>query len=81
MASDVESERSPEARAVAEEALFRLLVALEGEDVELVVLGGLVPRSRLLDQAPLHLGPRCAHFSQAAAAGASSPKRWTATPA
>ena len=42
MASDFDHERSPEARALAEEALLRLLVALAGQEVELVVLGGLV---------------------------------------
>ena len=59
MASDLEPERSPEARALAEEALLRLLVALEGEDVELVVLGGLVPEILTRGQAstiPTHLG-------------------------
>lgn len=59
MASDFEPERSPEARALAEEALLRLLVALEGEDVELVVLGGLVPEILTRGQAdavPAHLG-------------------------
>lgn len=59
MASDFEPERSPEARALAEEALLRLLVALEGQDVELVVLGGLVPEILTRGQAetvPGHLG-------------------------
>ncbi len=59
MASDSEPERSPEARALAEEALLRLLVALEGEDVELVVLGGLVPEILTRGQGeavPTHLG-------------------------
>lgn len=59
MASDFESERSPDARALAEEALLRLLVALAGQEVELVVLGGLVPEILTRGQAetvPLHLG-------------------------
>lgn len=57
MASDFELERSPEARALAEEALLRLLAMLGDEDVHLVVLGGLVPGmlTRGLD-APGHLG-------------------------
>jgi len=42
LASDFEPERSPEARALAEQALFRLLVALEGSDVGLVVLARIV---------------------------------------
>jgi hypothetical protein len=59
LASDFEPERSPEARALAEQALFRLLVALEGSDVGLVVLGGLVPEILTRGQAeliPTHLG-------------------------
>jgi len=59
LASDFEPERSPEARALAEEALLRLLVALEGKDVELVVLGGLVPEILTRGQGeavPAHLG-------------------------
>lgn len=59
MASDFELERSPEARALAEEALLRLLVALEGPDIDLIVLGGLVPEilTRGQDEAfPSHLG-------------------------
>jgi len=59
LASDFEPERSPEARALAEQALLRLLLALEGNDVELVVLGGLVPEILTRGQAeliPTHLG-------------------------
>lgn len=57
--SDFELERSPEARELAEDALFQLLDALEGHDLSLVVLGGLVPE--LLtggqgDEIPAHLG-------------------------
>jgi hypothetical protein len=57
--SDFELERSPEARALAEDALVRLLDALEAGELDLVVLGGLVPE--LLtggqgDQTPGHLG-------------------------
>jgi hypothetical protein len=59
LASDFEPERSSEARALAEEALLRLLVALAGQEVELVVLGGLVPEILTRGQAetvPRHLG-------------------------
>jgi hypothetical protein len=62
LASDFATERSPEARALAEEALLRLLVALEGRHadvVALVVLGGLVPEILTRGQAetvPAHLG-------------------------
>lgn len=62
MASDFAAERSPEARALAEEALLRLLVALErrhADVVVLVVLGGLVPEILTRGQAesvPMHLG-------------------------
>ncbi len=57
--SDFELERSPEARALAEEALVRLLEALEGQALDLVVLGGLVPElltGGQADQTPGHLG-------------------------
>jgi hypothetical protein len=62
LASDFAAERSPEARALAEEALLRLLLALEGQHAEvvtLVVLGGLVPEILTRGQAervPRHLG-------------------------
>lgn len=59
MASDFETERSPEARSLAEQTLLRLLVALEGNEVELVVLGGLVPEILTRGQVeliPTHLG-------------------------
>jgi hypothetical protein len=62
LASDFAAERSPEARALAEEALLRLLVALEGRHADvvvLVVLGGLVPEVLTRGQAesvPVHLG-------------------------
>jgi hypothetical protein len=59
LASDFEPERSPAARALAEGALLRLLAALEGEDIDLVVLGGLVPEILTRGQAetvPRHLG-------------------------
>ena len=57
--SDFELERSPEARELAEDALFQLLDALGAPDLNLVVLGGLVPE--LLtggegSEAPVHLG-------------------------
>lgn len=57
--SDFELERSPEARELAEDALFQLLSALGAHDLNLVVLGGLVPE--LLtggqgNEAPAHLG-------------------------
>ena len=57
--SDFELERSPEARELAEDALFQLLDALGAHDLNLVVLGGLVPE--LLtggegSEAPAHLG-------------------------
>src|SRR6266508_16369 len=57
--SDFELERSPEARELAEDALFQLLGALGAHDLNLVVLGGLVPE--LLtggegSEAPDHLG-------------------------
>jgi hypothetical protein len=57
--SDFELERSPEARALAEDALARLLDALEGHELDLVVLGGLVPElltSGQGDETPRHLG-------------------------
>ncbi len=51
-------ERSPEARALAEQALVKLLHALDGK-VEIIVLGGLVPEVLTRGQeppAPTHLG-------------------------
>ncbi|HZK16174.1 MAG TPA: hypothetical protein VFC52_06270 [Solirubrobacterales bacterium] len=42
----MDEQRSRETRARAETALVRLLHALGGEDVFLVVLGGLVPAAR-----------------------------------
>lgn len=54
-----ELERSPEARALAEQALAGLLLGLGDEDVEIVVLGGLVPEILTRGQnppAPNHLG-------------------------
>lgn len=57
--SDFELERSPEARALAEDALVRLLDALDGHELNLVVLGGLVPElltSGQGDETPAHLG-------------------------
>jgi hypothetical protein len=62
LASDFATERSPEARALAEEALLRLLVALEDQHADLlvlVVLGGLVPEILTRSQGeavPDHLG-------------------------
>ena len=41
--SDFELERSPQARELAENALVRLLDALGERELDLVVLGGLVP--------------------------------------
>lgn len=52
-------ERSPDARALAERALISLLAALDGEDAEIIVLGGLVPEVLVGGQeppAPGHLG-------------------------
>ena len=56
--SDFELERSPEARALAEEALALLLAVLDGRDFGLVVLGGLVPELLTGGQSnvPTHLG-------------------------
>ncbi len=54
-----ELERSPEARALAEQALAGLLHGLDGKDVEIIVLGGLVPEILTQGQeppAPSHLG-------------------------
>ncbi len=54
-----EPERSPEARVLAEQALAGLLHGTDGEDAEIVVLGGLVPEVLTRDQepaAPIHLG-------------------------
>jgi hypothetical protein len=52
-------ERSPAARALAERALVAMLAALDGEDAEIVVLGGLVPEVLVGGQEPPvpgHLG-------------------------
>jgi hypothetical protein len=52
-------ERSPAARLLAEKALLRLLIALRGHEIPIVVLGGLVPEVLARDQeppAPQHLG-------------------------
>jgi hypothetical protein len=52
-------ERSPEARALAEQALVGLLHGLDGADVEIIVLGGLVPEILTKGQdppVPGHLG-------------------------
>lgn len=57
--SDFELERSPEAREIAEDALFQLLDALGAHDLNLVVLGGLVPELLTggeASDAPTHLG-------------------------
>lgn len=54
-----ELKRSREARALAEQALVRLLHNLDGDAVEIVVLGGLVPEILTQGQdppAPTHLG-------------------------
>jgi hypothetical protein len=51
-------ERSPVARARAEQALIRLLEGIDA-GIDLIVLGGLVPQtlaSSLVDDAPEHLG-------------------------
>jgi len=56
---DKHLERSPAARKLAERALVALLDALDGEDAEIVVLGGLVPEVLVGGQdppAPGHLG-------------------------
>jgi hypothetical protein len=57
--SHVEDARSPDARQLAERALAGLLHRLDGEDAEIVVLGGLVPEMLTRGQdppAPKHLG-------------------------
>jgi hypothetical protein len=57
--SDFEFERSPAARALAEDALVLLLNALGDAELELVLLGGLVPELLTGDQGteiPAHLG-------------------------
>lgn len=57
--SDFDLERSPEARELAVSALVRLLDALEGHELDLVVLGGLVPELLTGGQeheTPAHLG-------------------------
>ena len=57
--SDFELERSPEARELAENALVRLLDALGERELDLVVLGGLVPElltGQQGDETPAHLG-------------------------
>lgn len=57
--TEIELERSPEARLLAEQALAQLLHGLDGKDVEIVVLGGLVPEILTQGQdppAPTHLG-------------------------
>jgi hypothetical protein len=56
---EIELERSPGARILAERALVALLHELGEQDVEMVVLGGLVPEILTRGQdppAPLHLG-------------------------
>lgn len=55
----VELARSPEARKLAERALVGLLHGLEDDELEIVVLGGLVPEILTQGQdppAPTHLG-------------------------
>jgi hypothetical protein len=57
--AEVELERSPEARRLAEKALAGLLHGLDGKDVEIIVLGGLVPEILTRGQeppAPVHMG-------------------------
>lgn len=57
--SDFEFKRSPEARQLAEDALCQLLGALGAHDLNLVVLGGLVPEFLTGgdgSEAPAHLG-------------------------
>lgn len=57
--SDFELERSPEARELAEDALVRLIDALAGHELDLVVLGGLVPELLTASEefdTPGHLG-------------------------
>jgi hypothetical protein len=57
--SETELERSPEARKLAERALVGLLRGLEGRDVEIIVLGGLVPEILTRGQdppVPAHMG-------------------------
>jgi hypothetical protein len=54
-----EPERSPAARILAERALVGLLTALDDENLDLIVLGGLVPEVLVSGQdppAPGHLG-------------------------
>lgn len=57
--TEVELERSPEARKLAEQALAGLLHGLDGRDVEIIVLGGLVPEILTRGQeppVPTHMG-------------------------
>jgi hypothetical protein len=73
--SDFELERSPEARRLAEDALFRLLDALEGHELSLVVLGGLVPELLTGGQGediPTHLGTTDIDIHISFVAGAES---------
>jgi hypothetical protein len=54
-----ELERTPEARALAEQVLVALLHSLDDAEIELVVLGGLVPETLTRGQeppAPMHMG-------------------------
>ena len=57
--TEAELERSPEVRKLAEQALAELLHGLDGKDVEIIVLGGLVPEILTRGQeppAPVHMG-------------------------
>lgn len=54
-----EPERSPAARVLAERALVSLMATLDNENLDLIVLGGLVPEVLVGGQdppAPVHLG-------------------------
>lgn len=59
MSSEFELERSPAARALAEQALIWLLYELRDQELPIIVLGGLVPEILARDaetSAPAHLG-------------------------
>lgn len=59
LATDFSAERSPEARHLAETALVWLIHALKDHDIQLIVLGGLVPGVLTRGQEPAvpeHLG-------------------------
>ena len=72
LASDFEPERSPKTRALAEEALLRLLAALGDQDIDLVVLGGLVPEILTRGQAETIPGTSAQRTSTSTSPSAST---------